>query len=244
MQGGLRRKSGPGAGVPVYARDVPDMHDLGGKREFFGPIDHTPTEPVFHEEWEGRVFGIATFLQTLFGPNFDAFRAKIERLTREAYFGPYYGRWLGVLEQSLRSYRSGERSVPRLKLAGTAMVLKRVALRPTVPRFVASRVMPRIAGNAMRAKAPARFAVGDAVRVSAERSDGHTRQPGYVTGRRGVVAAHNGAAVFSDVRAATGSKVPEHLYVVAFDGAELWGDAAEPNTEVRIELFEPYLEPA
>ena len=36
----------------------------------------------------------------------------------------------------------------------------------------------------------------------------------------------------------------EHLYMVAFDGAELWGDGAEPNTEIRIELFEPYLEPA
>ena len=31
---------------------------------------------------------------------------------------------------------------------------------------------------------------------------------------------------------------------MVFEAAELWGDRAEPNTEVRIELFEPYLEPA
>jgi nitrile hydratase len=223
---------------------VPDLHDLGGKREFFAPVDHTPTEPVFHEPWEGRVFGIATFVQTLFGPNFDAFRSKMERLPREEYFGPYYGRWLAVLEQSLRSYRSGERSVPRPKLIGTAVVLKRVVLRPRLPRLIASRLMPRIVGNAKPAKASARFAVGDAVRVRAELPDGHTRQPGYVTGRQGTVVDHRGAAVFADVHAATGSTAAEHLYIVAFNGAELWGDSAEPNTEVRIELFEAYLEPA
>ncbi|HUP99679.1 MAG TPA: nitrile hydratase subunit beta [Aeromicrobium sp.] len=220
------------------------MHDLGGKKEFFAPIDHTPTEPVFHEEWEGRVFGIATFVQTLFGPNFDAFRSKMERLPRHEYFGPYYGRWLAVLEQSMRGYRTGERSVPRPKLVGTAALLKRVVLRPTVPRFLAAQVMPRIVGGAKRAKKPARFAVGDAVRVRAERAEGHTRQPGYATGRQGTIAAHHGSAVFADAHAASGSTDAEHLYVVAFDGAELWGDAAEPNTEVRIELFEPYLEPA
>ena len=54
----------------------------------------------------------------------------------------------------------------------------------------------------------------------------------------------SGAAVFADVHAEARTKVAEHLYTVAFEGAELWGDRAEPNTEIRIELFEPYLEPA
>jgi nitrile hydratase beta subunit len=220
------------------------MHDIGGKREFFAPIDHAASEPVFHEPWEGRVFGVATFLQTLYGPNFDAFRAVMEGLPREDYFGPYYGRWLGVLERTLGRHLSGQRSVPKVKVAVTAMVLNRIALRPKVPRLLATHVMPRVVGNAKRSRRPARFAVGDAVRVRAERADGHTRQPGYVTGRRGTVVAHHGAAVFADEHAATGAEVAEHLYVVGFDGAELWGQQAEPNTELRIELFEPYLEPA
>ena len=220
------------------------MHDLGGKREFFAPIEHAPTEPVFHEAWEGRVVGIATFLQTLFGPNFDAFRAKLERLPPEEYFGPYYGRWLGVLERTFGRRRDGGRSVPRIKVVSTALMLNRSVLRPRVPRLIAAHVMPWIAGNAKRASKPPRFKVGDDVRVRAERYDGHTRQPGYVTGRHGIVTDHRGAAVFADTHAATGSTAAEHLYIVAFDGAELWGAAAEPNTEVRIELFEPYLEPA
>lgn len=227
-----------------YARVVPDMHDLGGKREHFGPIDHTPSERAFHERWEARVFGIATFMQTLLGPNFDAFRAKMERLPREQYFGPYYQRWLGVMEPTMRKYISGERSVPRMKVAGTARVLGFLMSRPTLPRVMNARIAPRIAGNAKRSRSAPRFAVGDAVRVRAERHDGHTRQPGYLTGRLGRVTDHKGAAVFADAHADTGSTAAEHLYTVAFDGAELWGEAAEPNTEIRIELFEPYLRPA
>ena len=221
---------------------MPDLHDLGGRREFFAPIDHSADEPVFHEAWEGRVYAIATFLQALMGPNFDAFRAVMERLPRDEYYGPYYGRWLGVMEKTFARYLTGERTVARLKVVGTAFALKRFVLRPTVPRLVAARVAPRIVGNAKRVTTPARFAVGDVVRVRAERNDGHTRQPRYVTGRRGAITEHRGAAVFADVHAATGSTHAEHLYTVAFDGGELWGDAAEPNTEIRIELFEPYLE--
>jgi nitrile hydratase beta subunit len=231
-------------GARVYARDVSDLHDLGGKREFFAPIDHSPDEPVFHEAWEGRVYAIATFMQALLGPNFDAFRAVMERLPREQYFGPYYGRWLGVMERMFARYLTGESTAARLRVVGTAFALKRFVLRPTVPRFVAARIAPRIVGNAKRARTSARFAVGDTVRVRTERSDGHTRKPGYVSGRQGTITEHQGAAVFADAHAATGSTAAEHLYTVAFDGTELWGAAAESNTEIRIELFEPYLEPA
>jgi nitrile hydratase len=220
------------------------MHDLGGKREAFGPVPHTESEPVFHEEWEGRVFGIATFVQTVFGPNFDSFRAVLEKLPPEEYKAPYYARWLGVLERMLAGYADGRKSAPRMKVAGATFAARRVLTRPTLPRFVNVQVMPRIVGGAKRALHAPRFGLGDEVRVRAERRDGHTRQPGYVTGRRGVVVDHRGAAVFADVHAADRVKVAEHLYTVAFDGAELWGDGAEPNTEIRIELFEPYLEPA
>jgi nitrile hydratase len=221
------------------------MHDLGGRRESFGPVPYTATESVFHEEWEGRVFGIATFVQTVFGPNFDSFRAVMEKLPPEEYRGPYYGRWLSVLERMLGGYVRGTKSAPKLKVAGAAFSVRHVLARPTLPRFMNVQVMPRIVGGAKRALQTPKFKLGDAVRVRAERHDGHTRQPGYVTGRRGTIVEHRGAAVFADVHAGpTRAKVAEHLYTVAFEGAELWADRAEPNTEIRIELFEPYLEPA
>ncbi len=73
---------------------------------------------------------------------------------------------------------------------------------------------------------------------------GHTRQPAYVTGKPGVVVAHLGATVFPDAHAVGRRARPQHLYTVAFDGGDLWGNTAEPNTEVRVDLYEPYLEAA
>jgi len=226
------------------------MHDLGGKREFFGPIVREVDEPVFHAPWEARVFGISTFVQTLFGVNLDRGRAIIERMPAEEYFGPYYLGWLAILEQTLQPWMDGERTVSRLKVAGTARILGYAMTRRRLPRLVNGKIMPRFVGGARPASKPPRFGVGDRVRVRAERTSGHTRQPGYVTGRTGTVTAHLGAAVFADRNAETivgerppkGSKDPEHLYTVAFDGAELWGASAEPNTEILVDLFEPYLE--
>jgi nitrile hydratase len=36
----------------------------------------------------------------------------------------------------------------------------------------------------------------------------------------------------------------EPLYSVRFDGAELWGDGAEPGQVLYIDLSESYLDPA
>ena len=48
--------------------------DMGGRTEFFGPVIKEPDEPVFHERWEGRVFGISNFLLPLLGRNTDIIR--------------------------------------------------------------------------------------------------------------------------------------------------------------------------
>jgi nitrile hydratase beta subunit len=228
------------------------QHDMGGRTESFGPIVREDGEPVFHAPWEARVFGISTFVQTLFGVNLDRGRRIIERLPAEEYSGPYYLGWLVILEQTLRPYLDGYRSVARVKVAGTTGVLRYGMGRRRLPRLINSRIMPRIVGGGRRPKKPPQFHAGDRVRVAADRPSGHNRCPGYVSGRIGTVTAHLGAAVFADrnaenvlgSRTMRGSKTPEHLYTVAFDGAELWGAEAEPNTEVLVDLFEPYLEAA
>jgi nitrile hydratase len=223
---------------------------MGGRVELFGPIVVEDDEPVFHARWEERVFGISTFVQTLFGVNLDRGRAIIERMPAEEYSGPYYQHWLVILEQTLRPYLAGERSVSRLKVAATARILRIGMGRRRQPRLINGWLMPRIVGGASRSRKPPRFQVGDRVRVRAEQASGHTRQPGYVTGRGGPVAAQIGAGVLADRNAKNvlgerpqkGSRAPEHLYTVAFDAVELWGDNAEPNTEVLVDLFEPYVE--
>ena len=236
------------------------LSDIGGHREFFGPVEREDDEPVFHHDWEGRVFGMSAFVQGLFGGNIDAARYAMEQLPPEIYHQSYYRRWLGGFERQLegagylgagevdarlegRSAQPGRRGVSRLRTAITSRVV-RSGLRPRFPQWVCAHVLPRFIGTRRPALRPPRFGIGERIRVRAHQSPGHTRQPGYVTGRPGTVTAHHGAALLPDAHAEGRRARPQHLYTVAFDGSELWGKDAETGTEVLVDLYEPYLEQA
>jgi nitrile hydratase subunit beta len=231
--------------------------DMGGRTDFFGPVTQESEEPVFHERWEGRVFGISNFLLPLLGRNVDILRFGMEQLPREVYLSSYYQRWLGGFETLLvqaghlapgevdarvagRSAPAGRR-ISRARLAATSRAVRSL-LRPTLPRWFAGQVVPRLLGTSRPALRRARFTPGDTVRVRRVRAVPYTRQPGYVTGKPGVIVAHLGATVFPDAKAAGRHALPQHLYTVAFQAADLWGAAAEPGTEVRLDLYETYLE--
>ena len=89
---------------------------------------------------------------------------------------------------------------------------------------------------------PARFAVGARVRVKQRTPHRHCRIPGYTASRRGVVASIRGGFVFPDTNAHGEGEQPQHLYTVRFDARELWGESAERDASVYVDLFEPYLE--
>jgi nitrile hydratase len=91
--------------------------------------------------------------------------------------------------------------------------------------------------------APA-FAVGDRVRTRNHQPAGHTRLPSYARGAAGVIEAVHGCHVFPDTHAHGLGEAPCPLYTVRFDGAELYGAAAEPGLTVSIDAWEPYLDPA
>jgi nitrile hydratase beta subunit len=239
------------------------LNDMGGRTEFFGPVPYDPGEPYFHADWERRVFGNTFFAQSLLnpgGPNIDAARWAMEQLPREQYLAPYYWRWLGGLERQLeqkgwlrpgevearvegRPGEPGRRRAPKARTAIIARTL-RALIRPTLPRWICAQVLPRLIGGGRPSLRRPLFRVGEPVRVRSEQASGHTRQPGYVTGKSGRIVAHHGAARFADAHAVGRRSRPQHTYTVGFEGRELWGDAAEPGTEVLVELFEPYLEPA
>src|SRR5215471_11665585 len=71
-------------------------HDLGG-RAGFGPVVAEPSEPVFHEPWEAKVFGVTA---SAFGHwRSGEFRHAIERMDPEHYLGSsYFDHWLSAVE--------------------------------------------------------------------------------------------------------------------------------------------------
>jgi len=216
--------------------------DLGGMHGL-GPVDPEPEteEPVFHADWEKRVFGLTLASGALGRWSIDQGRHARERQHPADYLrNSYYQNWLAgletvlvesgvVSEQELRSGRPAGPADPEL----TARVLRAERVAPAMR---ASRAYE------MPVERPPRFQPGERVRARNRHPVGHTREPRYVRGRTGVIHAHHGAHVFPD-RSAEGVKVGEHLYSVRFEAAELWGEAAGPGA-VYLDLFEDYLEPA
>jgi len=88
-----------------------------------------------------------------------------------------------------------------------------------------------------------RFAPGDAVLTREMHPHGHTRLPRYARGKRGVIHCCHGIHVFPDTNAHGRGEDPQPLYSVRFDARELWGESAEPNQAVHIDLWESYLLP-
>jgi hypothetical protein len=196
--------------------------DLGGAHGF-GPVVPEPDEPVFHADWERRVFAMAMAMGFTGAWNLDGSRATRESLPPAQYLASsYYEIWLAA----------GRASEPARPVA---RVLARDGLEA---RFRAGFPSSR------EPAAPARFAVGDIVLARNAHPTGHTRLPRYARGRRGRVERVEGAFVYPDTNAYQAGENPTWLYTVSFTAQELWGASGDPGGIVTVAAFEPYLEPA
>jgi len=217
------------------------IHDMGGMHGF-GPVVAEEGEPVFHEPWEGRVLAMTALALAAGIANGDAFRHAIERLDPVAYLSAgYYGRWLAALGRLLVEAGVVGADELRARVPGLE--------RAWGPVGSASAPGGRSGENAgvgfaRRVDHPTRFATGQAVVVRNVHPAGHTRLPGYVRGKRGVVARVHGAFVYPDTNAHGQGEQPQYVYGVGFSARELWGEAAEAPATVHVDLFEPHLEPA
>ncbi len=232
------------AAVPFFAGDVMNGgHDLGGMHGL-GPIDAEPetAEPVFHAQWERRVFALVRATSVLGRWTGDMSRHARERQHPANYLrNSYYENWLAGLRKLL--VEKGLLTPEELatgKAAGPADdELRCRVLKPVdVPSIVTTG-----APATMPADAAPRFGAGARVRAVNRHPSGHTREPRYVRGRAGVIHAHHGAHVLPDL-SAEGVRVGRHLYTVRFEATELWGDSAESRSAVYVDLWEDYLEPA
>lgn len=211
------------------------IHDMGGM-DGFGPVEVEVNEPVFHEPWEGRVFGLFTGLLNPWnrGRNFPWFRFALESLPPSEYLRmSYYERWFEVVSSNL--LRAGLVSADELASG-----------YPDPSRLLPVQLATANAGGVAASTAEAGFAVSDEVRVRNLHPRGHTRVPRYVRDKRGSVVTDNGVWALQDTdeRGQRLVDVPQHVYTVRFEAEELWGERGVQNDGVYVDLWEEYIEPA
>jgi len=212
-------------------------HDMGG-RMGFGPVLPEPDEPVFHAAWEARALALTLAAGALGLWTLDESRHARERLPWAVYLSAgYYEIWIRALEALL--LRHG--LVSAAELAGAVP-----RPSPAPPPLAAAQVAAALARGGPTARAlavPARFRPGQRVRARNLQPEGHCRLPGYVRGRIGRIEADHGGHVLADSNAHGLGEAPQRLYTVVFEGAELWGEGADPGLTVSVDAWESYLEP-
>ena len=221
------------------------VHDLGGMHGF-GAVDREKDEPRFHGDWEPVVHAMmqAGRMHGVF--NIDEFRHAIERMAPSAYLGvTYYEKWLDgiarlLTEKGVVTAEELERRQAFFRDHPDAAAREAVAGTPPAPPPVDQTWLSFI----RESKTPPRFSLGDPVVTRRRHPRGHTRLPRYARGKHGVIARFHGVQVFPDSHAHGLGENPQPLYSVRFDAVELWGESAEPNATVHIDLWESYLEPA
>ncbi|WP_422085688.1 nitrile hydratase subunit beta [Variovorax sp.] len=211
--------------------------DLGGLPGF-GPVTPEPEGELFHAAWEPRALALTLAMGATGSWNIDASRAVRETLPDYRNLS-YYQIWLAALEQLMLQRGQifpDEIAAGEMRHAPTPVA--RVLQAANVPA-----VLARGSATERPAAGPARFAIGQPVRMRMGKVDHHTRLPGYVQGKQGVIAHLHGAHVFADANAQGLGEQPQWLYTVAFDEAELWGDEApSQNLSVSVDAWESYLE--
>ena len=167
------------------------VHDLGG-REGFGPIVDKADDKPFHADWEMRAFGIKEVSAASSSWTIDWFRhcrelvVPVDYLTR-----PYFDQRLTTLAAQLID--EGYLTFDEIKRGASAFSPK-PGLPPQTPE--AARAFVRTPTSfAVTVNTPPRFALGATVRCRLDGGSGHTRLPGYVRGRAGVIHAHHGGHI-------------------------------------------------
>jgi nitrile hydratase len=207
----------------------------------FGPVHREAVEPVFHADWERRVFAMNIAALAFLGP-VDRARHAIERMDPVEYLSTtYYEHWLAGI--SMLAKDLGYATDAELA-TGRAAAIKPTPFPAPNAEQIAALLRHGIPATREDGRTAPAFGVGDTVRARNMEVAGHTRLPRYVRGRLGVVAAHRGSHVFPDTAAHDRGENAHPLYTVRFEAKELWGDNVTRRDCVYIDLWQDYLEPA
>lgn len=239
------------------------QHNLGGI-ENLGPVSVEPRP--FVEEWEKRIFGIHVAMMALSShlkdavPGYDMtslsstfkddwtwghLRTGAEAMNPFDYFKyRYYEKWLGgisgffvtkkyvdqaALDARANDYLNGPTPTPPTKSLAD--------VDAHVLRYLREGDSPKRKG------APPAFKVGDRVTVKDVKPVDHTRLPGYLRAKTGVIEhAYDGAYCYFFSTGPDGIGDPMPVYSVKFAPDDIWGEMAEPGVVIYADLFEAYLE--
>jgi nitrile hydratase len=241
------------------------QHALGGL-ENLGPVK--TDSRVFVAEWEKRIFGIHTVmmaesahlvdalpgyrldnLETAFRETWTwaSLRTGAEAMHPFEYFKyRYYEKWLMgishffvdrgyITAEELRERSAHFQAHPQAELP--------VRANPGISAQVVDYLLRGDSGLRDLA-APPLFDAGQPVRVANPLAADHTRLPGYLRNKRGLVdTVYPGAFEYFVSTGPDGLEGPMPVYRVAFDASEIWGPAlSEPHTTIYADLFEVYLQ--
>ena len=219
-------------------------HDLGGMHGF-GPVEIERDEPVFHHEWEARVFALNLAAGFAAKWNIDQGRFARELMPPAEYLATgYYEHWLFGLEKLLHDRKLVDHREVAARQEDPKSPAAPVSGLRALPASQVEDALRRSRTSKSDADVAPRHKLGDHVIAKNINPLGHTRLPRYARGKRGEVVLDHGVWVFPDSAGNGLGPKPQHCYSVRFTARELWGDAAPARDTVHIDLWDDHLEPA
>jgi len=218
------------------------IHDTGGMEGYPHP-DPASDGELFRDEWERIAFTLMPAMVGQDVANMHEFRHAVERMGAIEYLEtPYYEHWLASFERLLEE----KGHVTETELEHFLELAKRDALttdeEPTGSGPDIAAVLDLIKNGKDRGGEPEApdFEAGDRVLVRNNHPRGHTRCPDYVRRATGHIERLHGSYLLPDDNA-HGEAAKEPVYAVAFEPEELWGEDAESNETILVDLWESYL---
>jgi nitrile hydratase len=216
------------------------VHDMGGMHGM-GPVQEQKNEPVFHEQWEGRVFALRRAMGAWRKWNIDVTRHEVELVPPADYLRmSYYERQFAAFLVLLA--KVGFITPKELDAGKPAQGTPVAAPALTVEK--ANLIIAKGVPTSRDLPVAPRFQTGQRVRARNINPVGHTRLPRYARGKLGTIDRDHGVFVFPDTNAHYLGEKPQHVYSVRFAARELWGQQAAQQDSVYLDLWDDYLDPA